>query len=345
MLVASVHDPDVFCLEQRDKLYCAYVLEHARKMAFCHVPIICEALRSGLDSAIKALPSDVRGFMEEALKRKVELEPEAAAIECVRKDTVLLGQQSACVALRNVDAIDAVVTTKSVEDVVLRAYPEDDKVRTFENYSGTPAWRKEKDAFGFKPIGRMDNEDVLARFVTPFVRWATKLVLIDPYVSKTFAGARRDPRDKKNKGHWGQFARTIKAVYGSWHQARNELQLPQDVLEIRTVCVDDEDPKDLAKGIWQGIGAESGVEVVVLDYRSIRNINHDRFLVSNNNTVLTVSRGFDLFREEGVSAACTVSLGNTKTEERDTINKLLISSEIARYPVRNIASLADAWPK
>ncbi|MBM4025654.1 MAG: hypothetical protein FJ280_09640 [Planctomycetes bacterium] len=207
-------------------------------------------------------------------------------------------------------------------------------ISTLERYGLTEAKRREFTAMGSQSIGGMKEAQFLTSIVEPVVRWAAKVIIIDPWIGTSlFQGG--------HESNWPVFKNTLQSIYGCWEASCLD---NRDSFEILTLpAIDRRDERrgstiripssrdEEASLIGTKLGLGDLTRVRLIDPRAVKDIKHDRYLVTNRNVTLSFSRGFDLIpalRDE--LRECAVSL--YREADGQTIGRLLSARTVGLWP-------------
>lgn len=337
MLVTSVHDPDVFDGKRMaDDLYKGLVCDHAMHLAHCHILVVDEenrigaALKDRLQELAKSQPpSRVFQLLSAALtgarliRRPINRDAYDALAGMVPGD--ITPTTATALALSDGPEIDATLVSadgKAALDLAERGHS---RVFTLQSYACSDAKQREFDSMGGASLNRMSQKDFVDRIIEPFVRWSSKITLIDRYVCK--ARFDWDPRSREpDKFNWPFFQRTIKCLYDTWAE---RCRARKDTFEVvtrpnrnwgeewqRTWC-EQGFPGDVqrqAQLLGESLGLGQGGVVRLVQtrdrdpHRDLTDLEHDRYLVSNLDHVLNFTSGFDLIKPNGSLTECQVFL-------------------------------------
>lgn len=338
MLVTTVHDPEVFAADcMADHLYRALMCRHATDLVRCHVLIVDQGNSIG-----NAVRDKLAQFETPVFQR---LSAALTGMSVIRRPVIqktydalsdmVLPTTATALALSDSQGIDATLVSPDGKVALGLALGDHlpDNLRTLSEYAETRS--NQPEATGPHPDG-MPQRRFVEAIVEPFVRWSSKLSVIDRYVGQARFGWNPAQPDSSN---WPAFKRTIQCLYRTWaDRCRAEKMAAFEIVtepnpgdkwgaEWQTNWCQDGVPGDCnlqARLIGESLELGSGslVRLVRTRYRNdprrdLSKAKHDRFLVSNLGHVLCFPAGFDLIGPNGFLREFSVFLQRNESAPSD----------------------------
>ncbi len=340
MLMATVLDPDLFSpANLADDGTRVALIRHLDSMCRNNVVVFDDASADGTRSLIwkelrAALPS-----LPMAVQQRLGL-----LVQSPRKAFVAGGAVS---TVNGLQVVNPAVSAGSWAAVALAEHPRVDVVmasgRTYRALGGTnskiatnitfvdsPAYNKEQSYLRPKLLGTLTKAQFVEQVVDPVVYWARSVRIIDPHVCSCAI---------RKGSNLFRFKDTITAIHHAW---RNGYYGGTGAFEVISTATDPWDPQ--AAGLSADQQAQSLASELELNDEhatirlktakaGLRIINHDRFLVTNQEVVLGFTRGFDVTGGDGHCVPCEVYT-RTRREAGDTIDELLATKDVGlfKYP-------------
>ena len=321
MIAATIQDPRLFSEEAvLDGCYKALLLDHLAHVAHSHMIVVDEdgVIGRALISAIASLPVGVRKRAEAAVStnRVIRLAPDAVRRQQYESTGIDVG--TAITLALNQLSIDAVISDE--DGKVCAALIDGDppaRVFTLPEYLSSPTHDRLLCTMGAVSTGGMARVDFGASIVGPVLRWAKSPRVIDRYI--TTALYENNPSDDPNlDNQWNRVRETIRYMYDVWNRTS---VVNKDFFKIVTkpylkgwgnrpwhygACPSlEQQAERLANEL--DLGKFARIEFIKVP-RELWDIEHDRYLVTDNEFILSFSRGFDLIRPGGILLESSVSL-------------------------------------
>jgi len=340
MLVASVHDPEVFSAKSvENPLYRGLLCDHAMHMAHSHV-MVCDLeglIGKALMAGLAKLPGDVFKKLEAVLANPASIvrlpiqDDICAAITNIMPDRPVT---ATALALSRQNGVDATIVSQDGREAIQLADLGNSRIMTLDEYAINARKDCERAGMGAVSLNGMSKGGFIRDILEPFLRWSEKIVLFDPMLARSMFG------QNTAWSNWPVFRRTIRCIYETWTESCLK---PKDSFEVVTLPNTRWDEEWQRRWIEQGLpddyeqqarllaqDLDLGLACVRLIPPEIKELQHDRYLVSNRGKILSFSRGFDFLREDDKLIECAVSL---YTEGRGrSVSRLLSSRDLAKWP-------------
>lgn len=323
MIAATVHDPHLFeTAASCDASKRAALVDHLAHVAHSHLAVVDtgETLGCSLRESCAAMPSGLRKRLELALSpSRIIRKPLDAQRE--RDLLAILGRRGSAAALAlQSGAVDAVVTDEEGRaGLQLLQDPIPENVLTLPEFILSDCHQRLLETMGAVATGDMQQAEFSRLIVAPVVKWAKKITVIDRYIASALYDD--DPDERDDDDQWGRTRATLKFLYDTWEEhcalkkesfvivtqpyrqwtwGKKQWHAP----ECPNPCMQ---AQMLAEQL--DLGEKAQIELVSVP-RSMAAFEHDRYLVTDREVVLTFSRGFDVIRPNERLTVSDISLHN-----------------------------------
>jgi hypothetical protein len=315
MIVASIHDPEVFAparFAENDQ-YEGRIVERLRVMQHSHLLVVDD---SGGNSVIAvALAANIAQNAATQMAANAVIRNE----RCVRLPVDLNRHRkiaqwidapgsAEAVALAGHGDVDICVVAQDTLDAIEEENIRQDRVTTLAQYHTTRAFSKESLVFGGRPVSDLTKAQFLDEIVRPVVHWATSLTIVDKMISRSAFGDAANPAGAPS-GNWPRFNDTLRAIFDQWDAGpfcgQNRVTIITEavthVVRNNTSLLGDNLAAELAHRLSI---PTNRARIVLKNPQQVKDINYDRYLVTNHAFIVGITRGFDLL--DG-GANCAVS--------------------------------------
>lgn len=346
MIAATVHDPHLirsFCSGD-DPIRRALIREHISHVAHAHL-IVIDRERPGENSilgvqtrkAIESLPPGLRQRMEAAIAphRIIRL-----PFDAERRNSIveLLGRDETAIAISfQGKGLDAVITDDEGKAgfEVISENPGTD-LMTLAEYCDSSCHQRLAETMGGYSTRDITTSEFNRVIVGPVLRWAKGVMLIDRHIGSAYYDKKTGDDNIDNQ--WARVCATLRFLYQTWEatidpdERRYEFSVITQMYDRKKWEQQPSrygpypDKMDQAKNIASGLklGKYAKVKIIRVP-SSLRSINHDRFLCTDRDVVLSFSRGFDLLRPSD-NRLCESTISLNRQETCQTIQELLNQS-------------------
>jgi len=232
------------------------------------------------------------------------------------------------VALAGHGDVDICVVAQDTLDAIAEENIRQDRITTLARYHTTHAYNREQQIFGGSPVSNFNKSQFLEEIVRPVVHWATNLTIVDKMICRSAFGGTTNPTGTSS-ANWPRFNDTLKAIFDLWDagpfSGRNRVTI---ITEAVTHVVHDDSTllgNDLAAELARRLAIPTNrVRIVLKSHEQVKNINHDRYLVTNHAFVVGITRGFDLLDGATNCAVSDVFLRQAQAQS-DALARLMNS--------------------
>lgn len=344
MIVASIHDPEVFAparFAENDQ-YEGRIVERLRVMQHSHLLVVDDSTGNSI----------IAGALAANLAQNAATQMAANAV--IRTDRCLrlpvdanrhrkIAQwidapgSAEAVALAGHGDVDICVVAQDTLDAIQEENIRQDRITTLSQYHTTRAFNRENLVFGGRPVADLTKTQFLNEIVRPVVHWATSLTIVDKMVSRSAFGDARNPTGTTGT-NWPRFNDTLREIFDQWdagpfsgqHRLTIITEAVTHVVHNNTTLLGDSLAAELARRL--SIPTDR-VRIVLKSHEQVKNINHDRYLVTNHAFVVGITRGFDLLDGAANCAVSDVFLRQSQAQG-DALALLMNSQRgtAGRYP-------------
>lgn len=311
MIIASIQDPKIYDVDRcADPTYRALLIERLRRMAHNHLWVVDEdregQSRIGRQLLNFAKSNPVLGGRLNALMR-----PERVVKIPLNQDRFdgldegLLDHESSVAAMVLSQEADPDVLLADEETVEAMRMHHLDTSRTFtlQGYGQSTFMDIEDLAMGGVPVGEFTKADFTQRVLVPLLKYSKQVQVIDKQVIRAAINPDSSGACRSPGRNWSSFKTTIQAMFDAWTSnpigGRFELVTNHVSSATRqgvTIAGDVQ-----AAELGQLLALDKNlchIHLKPLDTNTgLRELTHDRYIVSDRGFVLGVSRGFDLIGE------------------------------------------------
>ncbi len=336
MIIASVHDPAIFSPESLAQNG-GHLFERLRTMLHGHLLVVDDAgvmgraMQEYLSANINAQMMVNAVFRNERIVR-VPVDP-------ARRDKIAQWVGTAgsaeAVAVSFRDDVDICVTDSQALDAAKVEDFDLARLTTLGHYHETEAWKRENLIFGGTPLSEFTKKDFLNKIVEPVVHWATSLTIIDKMIGKSAFGEENNTVGQPSR-NWRSFRETLKTIFDKWNAGPFADKYP---IRIITEEVDYYDPE--GRGVWGDEQAAElakrlsirtdRVKIALKSHAQVKHLNHDRYLRTNHDFVIGITRGFDLYEADQKLRNADVYLRKAKTKS-DILIELMNGESVGVFP-------------
>lgn len=321
MIAATINDPRLFAESGFSSgPGRALLLDHLSHVAHSHMIMVDTqgVLGNSLRSAVASLPAGIRKRAESALssKRLIRLTPDAQRMSLYESTGIDRGTAMALALSRA--AVDAVICDEEGKTcAVLIDGDSPVGVFTLPEFLASSTHDRLLCTMGAVSTGGMPRADFADRIVGPVLRWAKSPRIIDRYI--TTAMYEKDPDDSDPDNQWNRVRDTVRFLYDLWETTAAQ---KKDAFRIVT--------KPFSRNRWGGrawhcgecpslaqqavalaealdLGEHAIIEFIKVP-ANLSDVEHDRYLVTEKEIIISFSRGFDLIRPNGMLLESSVSL-------------------------------------
>lgn len=307
MIVCSIHDPALFeaGLFEKDRYYEGRLSEHLDRVMHAHL-IACDMGPDGsvighsTAEAASKLPASLIMKINAMLnpQRMVYLPSDEGRRKKIMKWLDRAGSAES-VALIGHGKVDVLVAAEDTYEAMEEEKMPLNRTATLASYHEHPCSERERRAMGGYPLGNMTKADFLAEIIDPLVYWAREITIIDKFLTKAAFGERGDG---KQGGNWPKFRSTLKHIHDRWSKGAFA---SSGTFRIISTHNDFKVGNELAKLLAEtlGLGCRN-LHVSLKPEHDVAAINHDRYLVTNHQFAIGLTRGFDMIAD---NAPCGVA--------------------------------------
>lgn len=301
MIVCSIHDPAIFqpgCFVDNPG-YERLVSEHLDTVAFQHL-LVCDRQPGGgsyiweeINRAAESNPLLYAKFSSYiSNQRIVYLPPLSSRSAQVKKQLASRGSVET-VGLIGHGNVDVLVAAPETLKAMAEENMNTQRVFTMDNYHLSDAKSKENLARGGRPVSGLNRDEFLSLIIKPVVCWAENVYLIDKMVTRAAFG---EKGNGKPQGNWQKFKYTIGEIYRLWNEGAKSVDGCFEIVSIHNgYRVGDELAALLAEMLEL---QHRNIKISLKSEPDLSAVNHDRYLVTNQEFQLGFTRGFDLLDSE-----------------------------------------------
>jgi hypothetical protein len=335
MIVTSIHDPALFTREHfvQHKHYMGRIIDRLRIVAQCHL-IAIDGTDNGSSSMFNAmyqLASQnpmIQSYLNAVLRqdRLVRVPPDAARLAKIREFIPTSGSAEA-VALAGYPGVDACILDEDTFAAAQLGEIKQSKLTTLADYHTSEAFGRENLVFGGKPVSDLTKAEFLDKIIRPVVFWAEQVTIIDKMIGKAAFGAEKSGNTSGIPStNWQHFKTTICEIFKLWDKGANSSRRRLRIITESVTNVMNDGV--LAKGDW--LAAELAcrlsipndrIQVILKNADTVKNIDHDRYLLTNHSFVIGISRGFDVLKNDEKCAVSDVYLRQAQSQN-DILSQL-----------------------
>ena len=338
MLVCSVHDPAIF--DQRlfaeNDHYEAIMASHLRDVQLCHLLVVDEGGTVwreiiALAEKVPWLGMYLNACISES--RIVYLPSVQQHGDKVRQWLDQAGSAEAVglIAHKQVDVL--VAANQTVDAMSIEKMPLD-KTCMLRDYHKSPSYQRESLSRGARALNTLTKKEFLDDVITPVVWWAEACTVIDKMIVRAAYG---DPGgQRKEQSNFSDFKETIHAILGIWRKGPRRSEGTFRIISEHTnQYIGDELAKQLADKL--GLADACDIEICLKNKEELKVLNHDRYLVTNNDICIGFTRGFDLldadFKGNKQNMMCGISdvYVRQHQNERDAVNDVMLLRNQGRW--------------
>jgi hypothetical protein len=324
MIVCSIHDPALFdaALFEKNRHYEGHLSGHLDRVMHAHL-IACDQDENGsvigqsiAEAALKlpALGMKINAMLNP--QRIIYLPADPPRREKIMKWLDRAGSAEA-VGLIGHAKVDVFVAAEDTYEAMQAETITLDRTCTLATYHTHPCSERERRAMGGYPLQNMSKADFLAEIIDPLVYWAREVTIIDKYLIKAAFGEKGDGRQG---GNWSKFRSTLKSIHDRWCQGPFA-----DVGTFRVISVHNnfkvgnELAEHLARKLNLGC---RNLHISLKPEHEVATINHDRYLVTDRQFAIGITRGFDLIADKQPCGVADAYLRQSDGEQ-DLITTLM----------------------
>jgi hypothetical protein len=337
MIVASVHDPAIFSPESLAQNG-GHLFERLRTMLHGHLLVMDDegvmgrAMQEYLSTNVNVQMMVNAVFRNERILR-VPVVPE-------RRDRISqwvgTNGSAEAVAVSTHEDVDICVTDSQTLDAAKEENFDLARLTTLGHYHETEAWKRENLIFGGTPLSEFTKKDFLDKIVEPVVHWATSLTIIDKMIGISAFGKYPSGIPESN---WRDFNETLKIIFDKWNSGPFSRKYPLTIVtEAITSYMKDGKPvlgNDLAAELAQRVKIpDNRVRILLKSHDDVKDLNHDRYLRTNNDFVIGFSRGFDMCKLDKKLRNADVYLRQAQASN-DIITELINGRNVGVYPAKS----------
>jgi hypothetical protein len=299
MLVCSIHDPAMFNpdLFKQDNSYEGLLSHHLDDVGYCHL-LICDqegALWKPILDSMEQLPSAV------AIKLNALINSQRLIYlpRCNKERFLQVGKwldypgSAEAAELISHGHVDVLVAATETFDAMSLEKMACDRTCTMYNYHLHKAYQRERLSRGGRPLDELTKSEFLQQIIRPVVYWADNCTILDKMITRVAYGADGNGREGEN---WPHFKNTIKSIFAEWRKGCHGSDACFRIVSCHNgPYVGGELPLRLAEKL--GFEATTGIEICLKSKDAINRINHDRYLVTNQDVCVGIPSGFDLMRD------------------------------------------------
>lgn len=329
MIVTSVHDPAIFAPERftENRHYLGRIVERLRIVANCHL-MATDATDKGGSVIFTALQQIACQNTTIGMYLNAVLRPE----RCIRlpidptrhakiRDIITSAGSAEAVALAGHTGVDTCILDEETFTATEMAGVSRTKLTTLADYHTSKAFQQEILAFGGKPVSDLTKEQFLQKIVRPVVYWAPQVIIIDKMIGKAAFGSDIKANTVGTPStNWPQFNSTLNDIFKIWdkgvHSSGKRLRIITE--SVTNVMKDDQlvHAPELAIMLARRLTIPTDrVEIVLKNADAVKNIDHDRYLLTNHGFVIGISHGFDLLRSEDKCGVSDVYLRQAQSKD------------------------------
>lgn len=346
MIVASIHDPEVFAparFAENDQ-YEGRIVERLRVLQHSHLLVVDDS--TGNSVVANALAANLMQNPTTQMAANAVIRPD----RCVRLPVdpnrhrriaqwIDTPGSAEAVALAGHGDVDICVVAQDTLEAIEEENIRQDRITTLARYHTTRAFNRENLVFGGRPVSDLTKNQFLDEIVRPVVHWATNLTIVDKMISRSGFGDATNPAGTPGT-NWPRFNDTLRAVFDQWDAGPfsdgNRVTIITEavthVVHNNVALLGDSLAAELARRL--SIPTDR-VRVILKSPQQVRDINHDRYLVTNHAFVVGITRGFDLLDGTANCAVSDVFLRQAQAQG-DALARLMNSQRgtAGSYPVR-----------
>ncbi len=332
MIAATIHDPSLFAsLGDVPADRRAMLVDHLGHVAHSHLTVLDRQriLGEALLRAISFLSPQLQKRAEVAMTKwrvvTLRVSPEKVA----RYRDLIERTETAYALSINQDGIDALITDEDGKACSEALDGEERKnVYTLTEFLGCAPHQRLLETMGGVSTGGMEQVDFGKKIIEPVVRWAKNVRIYDRYICAAWYEndpqnpETHSPQDSENGTQWSRTKATLQFLYKEWENAT--VTKDKDAFIIVTQPIikrrwgGERTPwqigncpsyKAQAQTLAEELELGQYARILLLGVPAeLRDLQHDRYLVTNQEVILTFSRGFDLIRPDRKLYESTISL-------------------------------------
>lgn len=344
MIVASIHDPEVFAparFAENDQ-YEGRIVERLRVMQHSHLLVVDDS--TGNSVIANALTANLMQNATTQMAANAVIRPD----RCVRLPVdpnrhrkiaqwIDTPGSAEAVALAGHADVDICVVAQDTLDAIEEENIRQDRITTLARYHTTQAFCRERYLLGGTPVSSLTKQKFLAEIVRPVVHWASSLTLVDKMVAKSAFGEGMRNNAVCNPGpNWQCFNDTLRSVYEQWNAGpfagSNRMTIITE--NVTNYLQSGKTASDTAAELARRLSIPNDrVQILLKSHEQVKNINHDRYLVTNHAFIVGITRGFDLLDGAANCAVSDVFLRQAQAQG-DVLAQLMNSQRgtAGRYP-------------
>jgi hypothetical protein len=319
MIVATVQDPAVFDLSADESpFYEAALAGFIEQLVSRHL-IVCD---EGIDGSLiwKEILKHCHNLPVHLQQRLNCISPQRIVyLNPVEADVTRIGQwierdgTPEAVALACYPGIDLVVLAQDTAEAIEIEDMRRANTCCLLDYHNAPVLQRMPPLGQAIPLGGMPAEGFAAKVVEPVVRWASGVFVLDRFLARSALS---------NQGNWPSFKRTITVIFNKWERGYGSADEDARFVIVtefddHTGIAGDQQAEELARRLELSTG-----KVEVRIKRQCGPTNHDRFLATNKDIAIGLTRGFDIIGENGRCQVCDAYLHLCRSND-DVVRQIM----------------------
>lgn len=338
MIIASIQDPKIYDADRcADPMYRALLIERLRRMAHNHLWVIDEdaegSSRIGSQLAKLINSNPLIGPRFNALldqKRIVRVSLNQDRFEGLQDGLLDHESSVAAMVLSQEFDPDVLLADNDTIDVMNLHQLNTDKAFTLAQYADSRFAEIEDWAMGGVPVGEMSKKDFTSRVLFPLLRHSKQVQVIDKMIARVAINPGKFDVCGRPSANWCFFRETLRSLYEAWDS--NPIGGSFEIVTSHLKGIKREGCDLVSNTQAEYIGGlialpKKNVKIRLKPLESdgkLRELTHDRYIVSNLGFVLGVSRGFDLIGSDDCCKPADIYLRSSR-DAANVITKILSS--------------------